>query len=120
MIIKKGQKFRFTNINPDWDSMGISMNEWNESDNNPKVINGEIYVYNEKFCNEHEVIRESWKIHKRDMDSGDIVEDFCGYRWGSYCYDKYGLCVDDGVEVVPISEDEHKEDCESVIDIRNI
>jgi len=96
------------------------MKEWNESNDTPKVINGEIYVYDERFCNEHEVIRLTFQVQKCDMDSGDIVEEFCGYSWGSVCYDKYGLCVDDGVKVVPISEDEHKEICESVIDTRKI
>jgi len=122
MKIKKGQKFRLTNINPDWYQMGVDIEYWNSNQDTdiPKWINGELYIYDERFCNEHEVVRQSWKNEKGDMDDYDILEEFCGYSWGSVFHDYYGLLVEDHVKVVPISEDEYKEDCESVIDTRNI
>lgn len=121
MKIKKGQRFTITNINPDWDEMGISMKEWNESDNNPKVINGEIYVYDERFCKEGEVVKQSW-TPKEDIEDENIFYDWCGdFSWldGQF-YQKYGLLVEDGIEIKVVSHRQYLKNINTPIDVRNI
>ena len=45
-ILKESQKFKVTNLNVNWYSMGITMEEWNDNDYFiVKVINGELYLY---------------------------------------------------------------------------
>ena len=115
MIIKKDTKFRISNINPDWYSMGITKEENNEEKPSEVdwgkgwVIDGRIWVYDEEYCEDYEVCEMIWET-KDDRDEKQMYEDFIGF---GYCdgvlYDQYGLLIEDGIEIQTITEKEFED-----------
>ena len=115
MIIKKNTKFRISNINPDWYSMGITKEENNEEKPSEVdwgkgwVIDGRIWVYDEEYCEDYEVCEMIWET-KDDRDEKQMYEDFIGF---GYCdgvlYDQYGLLIEDGIEIQTITEKEFED-----------
>jgi len=115
MIIKKNTKFRISNINPDWYSMGITKEENNEEKPSEVdwgkgwVIDGRIWVYDEEYCEDYEVCEMIWETMD-DRDEKQMYEDFIGF---GYCdgvlYDQYGLLIEDGIEIQTITEKEFED-----------
>ena len=115
MIIKKDTKFRISNINPDWYSMGITKEENNEEKPSEVdwgkgwVIDGRIWVYDEEYCEDYEVCEMIWETMD-DRDEKQMYEDFIGF---GYCdgvlYDQYGLLIEDGIEIQTITEKEFED-----------
>ena len=119
MIIKKNQKFTITNVIPDWKEMGISQIEWNENKgvDHPMVINGKLYCYDEKYCKENEVVRQSW-TSMTDKEEYEISEDFLGYCEG-YLYNQHGFLTDDGIEVEYVDDKEFQSQINNPIYVGN-
>ena len=85
-FLKKGDLFVISNVQPYRnDYMGDTLERYNESRgvDNPMVINGELWEYDEKYCKEDEVIRLS---HKCDKDYGyddcnkNMFPQICGFQ----------------------------------------
>ena len=115
MIIKKDIKFRISNIKPDWDSVGVTKEEYNE--NNPSddwgikswVIERRIWVYDEKYCEDYEVMEMIWET-KNDKVEKVVSEDFIGLGYGyGVLNDDYGLLVEDKIEIETITEKEFED-----------
>ena len=100
-FLKKGDLFVISNVHPYRDDyMGDTLERYNESRgvDNPMVINGELWEYDEKYCKEDEVIRLS---HKCDKDYGyDELYDFVYWLLET----EYGLGCDDSVLIHRISK----------------
>jgi hypothetical protein len=125
-FLRKGQKFRITNLhNVDWYEMGLTMEEYNEGqkeDGMTMVINGDLYCYDERYCsNKDEVVKQSL-ISYKDISENEIYGDVCGVYslMEGLLYRHYGLFVEDGVEIKPITEEEVKKDCENPINTNKI
>ena len=112
MIIKKDTKFRISNIKPDWDSMGVTKEEYNQ--NNPSdvwgieswVIDGRIWVYDGEYCDDYEVIEVIWSTNE-DKEEEQIFYDFVGHGIGyGVLHDDCGLLVEDRIEIQTITEEE--------------
>lgn len=93
---------RVKNLTIDWNSMGMTMDEYNSEENfhkgMVKIIDNEVWG---KVHKDNELEPMGW-ISKTN-NPHKILDDFCGYDWSKKFYRDYGLCVEDG-EVVIIGE----------------
>ena len=82
-------------------------------------INGELYVNDGRWCNNNEVVRESFTNDKeRTID--EISEELFGYDYmDGHLYQSYGLMINDG-EIEPISEEQFQKDCDNPLNIENL
>tara|TARA_Y100001980_G_C14507744_1_gene283297 strand:- start:442 stop:972 length:531 start_codon:yes stop_codon:yes gene_type:complete len=121
MTIKKGTKYRVKNIQPDWYDMGISKKEFNdkpvENDGNSVfVIGGKIWIYDDKYCDENEVVEFSWKTLV-DTTEEKIHNVICGFDGWLFHY--YGIIVENGIEVEILTEEEFEKTTKNVINLKH-
>jgi len=117
MIIKKDTKFRVLNINPLWKSMGVTKEEnngyhpnWDDNFTGdlPRswVIDGRIWTYDGEYCDDYEVIEQTWCTNK-DREEEEIFQDFVGYGIGDgHLYEHFNLTVENCIEIQTITEEE--------------
>ena len=85
--LKKNQKYRLYRLQVDWyENTGFTKEEMFEDyGKDDVIIDGRLWVYDEKYCNnEHERIEQTWHITK-DMSYGELSESISdSYNLGAF------------------------------------
>ena len=108
---------RLSKLKVDWGNMGISIDDFNKHNHpnrnveEPYIINGKIWVYDEKYCKKGEVVEQSWELmgESKDWDIWEHI-DMWIEDYGTL-YEMYGLFLWDEypLELEFVSESEVEE-----------
>ena len=70
------------------------------------VIDGRIWTYDGEYCDDYEVIEQTWCTNK-DRDEEVVFDEFLGFGYGyGVLHDDCGLLVEDRIEIQTITEEE--------------
>ena len=92
---------RLSKLNVSWSSLGITIDDFNKHNHpnrdveEPYIINGKIWCYDEKYCKKGEVVEQSWELMgvSQSFDLDSHYDNF-GEDYG-ILYQKYGLFLKD-------------------------
>ena len=92
---------RLSKLNVSWSSLGITIDDFNKHNHpnrdveEPYIINGKIWCYDEKYCKKGEVVEQSWELmgESQSFDLDSHYDNF-GEDYG-ILYQKYGLFLKD-------------------------
>ena len=83
-----------------WDSMGVTQDEWNQNwkfdKDNVYVINNSLWVFDDRFCKDGELVEQRIEIHPKLEDESEETHYWNLYDDYGIIYERFGLLTEGG------------------------
>ena len=109
--------FCVDNVDVDWNTMGITQEEWDSEER--MIYNGRIYEYDERYCQEGELVLSTFKSKGDDVRTiQERLYSCLGYE-DSWLNRRYGL-YSESFDVDLFNDEEHERNTREVISYEDI